>query len=459
MRGHASLALALAVSLTAGGGRALSAQSKSTDGPIAEATIRAHMSFLASDAMKGRGSGTEDEWRAATYIGAQLMRLGIEPLGDDGGFVQRVATGRSAVSAPPTLTIKDLKLTHGREMLVQSLGPTMSGPLARYVAGSPVPAGAFVLVPDGVTPDAAAIGRAAAVLTPETTTLRSTWDTTGASRMPTIGVGRAGGAPPPARIVLTYDAYGRLAAQPDGTPVTVAAETKPGFTWNVIGQIKGRDTKRSSEIILLTAHLDHLGVRGTGADTIFNGADDDASGSTAVLALAEALASGERPKRTVMFAWFGSEESGGFGARNFLDHPPVPLDRIVANLEFEMIGRPDEKVRPHTLWLTGYERSNLGPELARRGARIVADPHPDQQFFQRSDNIQLACQGIIAQTVSSFGLHKEYHQANDDIAHIDFAHMTDAIRSMLKPVQWLGDATFKPEWNSGKKPGPGNGCR
>ena len=252
-------------------------------------------------------------------------------------------------------------------------------------------------------------------------------------------------------------AYGRLAAQPDGTPVTVAAETKPGFTWNVIGQIKGRDTKRSSEVILLTAHLDHLGVRGTGADTIFNGADDDASGSTAVLALAEALASGERPKRTVIFAWFGSEESGGFGARNFLDHPPVPLDRIVANLEFEMIGRPDEKVPPHTLWLTGYERSNLGPELARRGARIVADPHPDQQFFQRSDNIQLACQGIIAQTVSSFGLHKEYHQANDDIAHIDFAHMTDAIRSMLKPVQWLGDATFKPEWNAGKKPGPGTG--
>ena len=75
-----------------------------------------------------------------------------------------------------------------------------------------------------------------------------------------------------------------------------------------------------------------------------------------------------------MFAWFGSEETGGFGARNFLDHPPVPLDRIVANLEFEMIGRPDEKVAPHTLWLTGYERSNLGPELARRGARIVGDP-------------------------------------------------------------------------------------
>jgi hypothetical protein len=82
------------------------------------------MTFLASDAMKGRGSGTEDEWRAATYIGSQLLRWGIEPLGDAGGFVQEVATGRSLVVAPPVLTIKDVKLTHGREMLVQALGAT-----------------------------------------------------------------------------------------------------------------------------------------------------------------------------------------------------------------------------------------------------------------------------------------------------------------------------------------------
>ena len=81
----------------------------------------------------------------------------------------------------------------------------------------------------------------------------------------------------------------------------------------------------------------------------------------------EALASGERPKRTIVFTWFGSEESGGYGARYFIARPPVPLDSIVANLEFEMIGRADAAVAPHTLWLTGYERSNLGPELARRG--------------------------------------------------------------------------------------------
>jgi Zn-dependent M28 family amino/carboxypeptidase len=228
-----------------------------------------------------------------------------------------------------------------------------------------------------------------------------------------------------------------------------------GHTWNAIGRLKGSDPKLAGDVILLTAHLDHLGNRGTTGDTIFNGADDDASGSTAVLELAEAIAKGHRPKRTVMFVWFGSEESDGAGARNFLDHPPVPLERIVANLEFEMIGRPDAKVPPHTLWLTGYERTNLGAELAKRGAKIVADPHPDQHFFERSDNIQLARRGVIAQTVSSFGLHTDYHKASDEIGTIDFTHMTDAIQSMLAPVRWLANTAFTPVWLEGMKPTAG----
>ena len=98
------------------------------------------------------------------------------------------------------------------------------------------------------------------------------------------------------------------------------------------------------------------------------------------------------------------------------------------------------------------ERSNLGAELAKRGAKLVQDPHPEQNFFQRSDNIQLARQGIIAHTVSSFGLHKDYHQASDEIKTINFTHMTNAINSMVKPVQWLINTDFKPVWYEGKKP-------
>ncbi len=224
-------------------------------------------------------------------------------------------------------------------------------------------------------------------------------------------------------------------------------------TTNVLGILRGTDPKLAKEIILLTAHLDHLGVgREVNGDGIYNGADDDASGVTAVLELAEALAAGPKPKRTVVFALFGSEEIGGYGARYFLEHPPVPVESLVANLEFEMIGRPDAAVAPHTLWLTGYERSNLGPELAAHGARLVADPHPEQNFFRRSDNYALATKGVIAHTVSSYGLHSDYHRPSDDLAHLDFAHMTEAIQSMVEPVRWLVNTDFKPKWNENGKP-------
>ncbi|HEV8140555.1 MAG TPA: M20/M25/M40 family metallo-hydrolase [Pyrinomonadaceae bacterium] len=224
-------------------------------------------------------------------------------------------------------------------------------------------------------------------------------------------------------------------------------------TINVLAIMRGSDPKLSKETVLLSAHLDHLGVRpNLPGDNIFNGADDDASGVTAVLELAQALAEGPKPKRTVVFALFGSEEIGGYGARYFQEHPPVPIETFVANLEFEMIARPDSAVAADTLWLTGYERSNLGPELARHGAKLVADPHPEQNFFRRSDNFVLARQGIIAHTVSSFGLHTDYHRPSDDLSHVDFKHMTDAIASMIEPVRWLVNSDFKPQWNDGGRP-------
>ena len=82
----------------------------------------------------------------------------------------------------------------------------------------------------------------------------------------------------------------------------------------------------------------------------------------------------------------------------------------------------------------------------------MQDPHPDQSFFTRSDNIQLARRGVVAQTVSSFGLHTEYHQPSDEVRLVDFPHMVDAIRSMLEPVRWLANSTFKPTWKPGMKP-------
>ena len=436
---------------------------------ITEASIRGHMGFLASDAMNGRGSGSVDEWRAAEYIGSEMLAWGIEPLGDNGGFVQKIDTGVVRASAAPLVLVggaSPLVLMHGREILVQSINKgAVSGPLYRYTFGAPVPDGAFVFVPDGVTPDNATLAKAAGMFTVETSAIRASWAAT-AGRLPTAaagGGGRGAGtpAPPIVRIVLDKTTHAAIAGMADGTKIDFQTATEHGYTWNAVGRLKGRDPAQAAEVILLTAHLDHLGNALTGdrctpmaTDTICNGADDDASGSTAVLELAEAIARGPRPKRTVLFAWFGSEEAGGYGARHFLDKPLVPQHSIVANLEFEMIGRSDPAVAEKTLWLTGYERSNLGVELAKQGARLVQDPHPDQNFFSRSDNIQLAQAGVIAHTVSSFNLHPEYHHANDDLAHIDFAHMTMAIQSMYAPVMWLTNSTFKPDWYPNCRPLP-----
>jgi hypothetical protein len=286
--------------------------------------------------------------------------------------------------------------------------------------------------------------------------------------------------------------YIERAPLPNPMPERLAAHLKQhGFdqnqrtdTWNALAMLKGSDPAKSKEIVLLTAHLDHLGLgeavtggavtgetvkggagkgeAGKGeagkldgqkaGDSIYNGADDDASGTTAVIELARALSQGARPKRSILFVLFGSEELGGYGNRYFLQHSPVPLTEIVTNLEFEMIGRPDPALPTKSLWLTGYERSNLGPEMAKHGAAISADPHPEQKFFFRSDNIALARMGIIAQTVSSYGLHKDYHQPSDEISKIDFDFLTHSIQSMVEPVRWLADSGFRPAWKAGGKP-------
>ena len=164
------------------------------------------------------------------------------------------------------------------------------------------------------------------------------------------------------------------------------------------------------------------------------------------------LASGKRPRRTIYFICFGSEERGGHGSQYFIANSPVPLTQIVADLNMEMLGRPDTKVPAGTLWLTGFERSTLGPELARQGAALVADPRPEQNFFQRSDNYTLALRGVIAHTVSSFGLHTDYHRPSDDISKIDFPFMTRSLNSLVKPVRWLANSTFRPTWLPGQAP-------
>jgi Zn-dependent M28 family amino/carboxypeptidase len=299
------------------------------------------------------------------------------------------------------------------------------------------------------------MAQAAAVILVETETNRSV--RTAELRLPTLPSRVPGDDSTNsfAVISLSKEAFDQLLVTPNGASVEFQGKTEitdSGTTWNAIGVLPGSDPVAAKDAIILSAHLDHLGATGTGADPIYNGADDDASGCVAVLELARVLAAGKRPRRTIYFVCFGSEERGGYGARYFVSNSTVPLERIVADIQFEMIGRPDAKVPPNTLWLTGYDRSNLGPGLAKMGARLVPDPHPEQNFFQRSDNYTLALRGVVAHTVSSFGLHTDYHRPSDDLSKIDFAFMTRSINSMIVPIRWLGNSNFRPAWLPGKSP-------
>jgi len=439
--------------------------------PILERDIRAELSFLASDALQGRGSGSNNERIAAEYIGSQFRQFGLEPGGDDNGFVQRVVLESSRFSAPPSLTVTAGDNTQswqfGRDFLVSFLRATkISGNLqVMEPTGTPSP-GAVVVLKSAETLDGpkrqevmmkVRSAGAVAIALIESENNRRTREA-GNARLPSLPGRIAGEATEPAFAVLALrkEALDALAAMGDGAKAEFGGPTEASdarSTWNAVGFLRGSDPRAASQAIVLSAHLDHLGINESlTGDKIFNGADDDASGCVAVLELARAFAAGRRPRRTVYFVAFGSEESGGYGSRYFVSKSPVPLTDIVANIQFEMIGRPDAKVPPGTLWLTGYERSTLGPTLAKQGAAIVADPHPDQNFFQRSDNYVLALRGVVAHTISSYGLHTDYHRPSDDISKIDFPFMTRSINSLVAPIRWLANSNFRPSWLPGKAP-------
>ncbi len=443
---------------------------------IRERDVRAHMDFLAGDAMQGRGSGTQFELLAGQYIASQLQQFGIEPAGETAlsgkkTYIQTVNISRNSFAEAPKLSYTSQNAAKtfehgGKEMFILRMTSAgVAGQLQKITLDDKPRAGsiAFIKLREGedvekVNEKLQALLRsgAAAVIIEETSRWRAQWNNFASRKISYTTISKDPGVSSNL-IVVSKDTANALAALSDGTQIEIkgklaAAETQQ--TWNVVGKITGSDPRLSPEVILLSAHMDHLGVRANtpGEDKIFNGADDDASGCVAVLELARVLGSGKPPKRSVYFAFFGSEEAGGYGAQFFVDNLPFPKDKLVANLEFEMIGRPDAKVAAEELWLTGYDRSNLGSELAKRGAKLVNDPHPEQNFFQRSDNYTLARQGIIAHTVSSFGLHNDYHQPSDEVKTIDFNHMTRAINSMAEPVLWLVNSDFKPVWYEGKKP-------
>ena len=280
-----------------------------------------------------------------------------------------------------------------------------------------------------------------------------------AAEMERIGLAPAGDSGFYQRMPLVHSGggNGRLRLLPSWADLDTVPAERRATEVNVVGILPGADPALAGEAIIVGAHLDHLGIgRVVDGDSIYNGADDDASGVVAVLRIAEGLRAmaAEPPGRTIVFVAFAGEEMGGLGSRWYLEHPVHPLDRTVAQFQIEMIARPDSLAGgPGRAWLTGYERSTMGERLAAAGIPLVADPRPDQNFFRRSDNYRFAVAGIPAHTLSSYNMHADYHRPRDEAQFADPEHLTAVIDAATRAVHLLSTGP-RPEWKPGGRPQP-----
>jgi aminopeptidase YwaD len=226
--------------------------------------------------------------------------------------------------------------------------------------------------------------------------------------------------------------------------INIESELKEQALANVVGVLPGK----SKEVVLFSAHYDHLGVdEKAESDKIFNGADDDASGTAAIMNLAQYYHDQGGNERTLIFSAFTAEEIGGYGSKYFSTH--IDSDNIAAMVNIEMIGKPS-KFGAGKFWMTGFERSNLGPlmneSLKASNTEVYPDPYPKQRLFYRSDNATLARLGVPAHSFSSTQLDKDehYHKASDDIASLDLVSMTQVIKSIAIGSQGLVDGKATP---------------
>lgn len=247
--------------------------------------------------------------------------------------------------------------------------------------------------------------------------------------------------------------------------ITVKTKTEPAQTQNVVAVFEGGDALLKNEYVALGAHYDHVGV-GTpvNGDAIYNGADDDGSGTTALLGIAEALAKAPtRPKRSVLFVWHTGEEKGLWGSRYFTLYPTVPLERIVTQINLDMIGRSkpagDTNIRnkdlsgPNQIFVIGSrmmstELGVLTETVNKQYLNLTYDyryddPADPNRFFFRSDHINYARNGIPI--VFFFdGEHEDYHRPGDSVDKIDFQKMEKVTRTIYMMVWEIGNLKARP---------------
>ncbi|MBB3221591.1 M28 family peptidase [Pseudoduganella umbonata] len=465
-----ALTLAASLSLGAPGAGAQVPASSAAD-RISADSLRGHLSFLSSDLLEGRGTPSRGLDLAAEYIAAQFRRAGLEAAGDDGYFQTANWQHAQRNAGDFTLTVqaggKTIAVPHSAATanFVQPVTLGATGVVRmtwqEALAAGPQVDGKVLVVPAAAVPDAADVLRDALKARPALVVLV---DTRGQHRNRGEGwlidpeqVAPAGAAP----VVVLHDAAAAAALESAGTTVAATIgvpQLRAAKLRNVIGVLRGADPALKNTYVMLTAHYDHLGIRN---GEIHNGANDDGSGTVAVIDIAAALAADKaRPRRSIVFMALFGEELGLLGSRYYGRHPVFPLKDTVAHLNLEQIGRTDdsEGAQVGTATLTGFDYSTVPDYLKkageRSGVRLWKHAANSDRYFARSDNQALADVGVPAHTLAvAFGF-PDYHGKDDDWSKLDYDNMARITRMVALGLQDIANDPARPQWTNVPKAAP-----
>jgi hypothetical protein len=471
---------------------------------IHEADLKRDMYALAGDAMRGREAGTLDEMRASMWLADQMRKIGLVPRGEDGTYFQwwnmrrtRISTGSSSVSlhGRPLSIWTDITPTSnatadvtGTTLFVGDGSDTTVDVRGKIVVATLVPPPAASVrtttntyevnyTRAAITPEAARFtrrGALAVVLVADSiaeiafdgiakTQMRGAYDVVdGAPRfVRNAGAGRGGRgggqAQAPVPVLLAHRSALAELREPQPMDIHLRGESFESPSVNIIGMVRGTDPKLRDEYVLFSSHQDHDGVRYTVAgDSIWNGADDNASTSVALLAIARAWVK-QPSKRSALFVFHGAEERGLLGSRYYVAHPIVPLAQTVAVLNGDMIGRNN----PDTAALLGSqpphrnsaELVQMAIDANKLTGKFVIDSswdrptHPEGWYF-RSDHVPYAERSVPSLFFST-NLHSDYHTPRDEPKNIDFGKLTRMTQWMYMTGWIAGNAAKRPAVDPG----------
>jgi hypothetical protein len=448
--------------------------------------VQKRIAFLASDALRGRDTPSPGLEAAAEYAANEFKRLGLKPAGDSGTYIQRwpykvvkfnAASVKAELRGPTPRT-----LVYGKEYFVipAPTVDTISGDVvfggvagANSVASSNFANNIVAFYVPGAMPDSAWEGALQSAFVSAMTGgargimfvldpmfqesiigMVAQMATTQSTPLPLLAL----------RYDVARDWLRTLNVNLDSarTAITPGAFGKAGLFLrtsdggivnrppNVVAVLEGSDPALKNTYVVYSAHIDHVGVgQPEGGDSIYNGADDDASGTTAVIEIAEAFATlRPSPKRSIIFLLVSGEEKGLYGSQHFVNNPPVPVQQLIANINIDMIGRnaPDSTVA------IGQEYTSLGttmqavnkahPELK---LTVAPDLWPQENLFVRSDHFNFAKARVPAIFFTS-GLHKDYHKPSDEPETIDNDKLARTAQLLFYLGHDVANNTTAPTW-------------